>query len=1110
MRYSLHRMRFLHVAVAMAILAAAGGSTALAWNTGKSTSPDNKWVVVDGKKSYKSETYNSELDFSGGAYHHYGHIYVLQHAIDILNNDGYDNWAALLQSNLLHLASGSAHADAYKGRVEIHISLEILWGLIDVCTWSIDLTCSGGCDHYHNVNTDDGLDLTGWSMAGKAADFLIKLITMLGPSQYTYGLVDLDIDVVPDLRAQYPSGLKLCQKHYTDAQKAWDGKLLYPDRSALDSSFYELGWACHLMADLTVAQHLHDEFIGGHSGYEDAADGRGEDTEYPNHHATSAKGVYIFSSASGSQAVGQLATKLVNSLYPDSNHHDQAEDGNDDERLEALKKALPLAEKYTAALMAQFLNEAGIPSTTPPLEGYIRVMGQGTVPYAYVFYAPAGYTVQIEQNLTAAQLDPKKDWKGWSYIRADANGFYKLPVKKFRKYWLRPAMPGYNFTGQTSYNLEFGAKKVPALYTPPNISYSKDTLSLYLERQPLKAVVALPLGQEDKTKIKTVKFAGRSYLMTGVRPQLVAADLTLPLSKTRFSTTLSESVYSGVVKPECSASALQTQNSTGILPTEANVTFQVSNLVSVFNGKTVQTTAEIAATADKARVKLQKALVAAKSGASAQKVSAGQDIGKATFVALQSMLPAKSISAKGGKARKLLTPSRAFNGSEGAALLLENGLLLVPSKAGVVLEVSADSGTGLLTPDQTPITLTTDDSGAASFKVKSGTHAGKLVFRFKVTKNPEALDIKPEGVVEILVQPGLDKADPNVETPVTLTPAIKLKAVPLVMAMDAGKPEFHEVVRVEQGRILPCGQPLPREEMERLRPEEAARRPGEPEVRRAEGGRRAEPSASPAPIDISGEWHSNVPGAFRIKQNGDEFTWEGIDRRNAGRGRIKGRDLEASWEGEPEAGQATGEAVEATPEGRAFRIQWSNGMVFFRPPQGEERKLEPAERPREEGPPEHPREPEPPPPPPQEPERPPKDRPQPPPQEPQPKPPQEPERPPQEKPEPTRPEPEPVSQPHQAEPQPVPKLPQAQSFDISGRWTSSLRLVYQFKQEGNTFTWQREGQTEVLRGTISARTLESSWPGRPSNEKVTGEITETSQQGRALAIRWSNGITFTR
>ncbi|MGB9005568.1 MAG: hypothetical protein WCB96_07585 [Candidatus Aminicenantales bacterium] len=1066
MKHSNRASRFLRAAVVCLVLAAACGRPGLAWNPGDATVPDNKWVTVDGVKSYQTDSYNSELDFSGGIYHRRAHIYILQHAIDILNRDGYDNWAALLQNNLLHLASGSKHADTYKGRVEIHISLEILWGLIDVKTWVIDLTCAGGCDHYHDVNTDDGLDLTTFSILGDAADFLIKLITMLGPSQYTYGLVDLDVDVVPDLRAQYPSGLKLCQKHYLDAQKAWDGKILYPDRSALDSAFYELGWACHLMADLAVAQHLHGEFIGGHAGYEDAADGLGEDSDYPNHHATTAKGIYAFSSASGSQAVSQLATKLVNILYPDSDHHNKAENGDTAERLVALKKALPLAEKYTAALMAQFLNEAGIPSTTPPLEGYIRVMGGEKVPYAYIFFAPAGYTIQIEQNLTAAQLDPKKDWKGWSYIRADSNGFYKLPVKKFRKYWLRPAMPGYNFTGQTSYNLEFGVKKVPALFAPPNISYSKETLDLYMEPQPLKVVLAFKPGQEDKTKMKMVKFAGGTQLMTGLRPQLVAADQKLALSKTKLTATLAEVIYKGVVKAECSASALQTKGGAGVLSTEANVILQVSDLVSIFDGQTVQSAAEITATVDKARVKLQQARAAAKSGAPQQQVAVGHDIDKATFVALQAKLPATTVSAGGSKTMRVLTPSSAFHGSEGADLLIENGLLLVPSKAGVELEVSADSGTGLLTPAQASLTLTTDDSGAASFKVQSGSHAGKLVLRFKVTKNPAALDIRPEGVVEILIQPGLDKADPNVETPVSLTRAVKLKMIPLVMATGAGRRSFRERVRVEQGRLVLSGRPSRQENLERLRREEEARRPPEPEpeVRPREGDKRVETPQPPTSFDISGEWHSNVRCAFLVKQNGDEFTWEGIDRRQAGRGRINGRQLEASWEGEPEAGQAKGEVVEATPEGWAFRIQWTNGMVFFRPPKGEERGPEPPEQPRRE---------EPPPPPVKEPEPPPREEPQPPRQEPQP-------------------------------------APQSQQYDISGRWTSSTRLVYQVRQEGNTFSWQVEGQDKVLKGTINGRTLQTSWTGRPSTEKVTGDVVEATEQGRALVIRWSNGVEFRR
>lgn len=1080
-------IRLVLSALACLVLAAACALPAFAWNPGDATSPDNKWVKVNGVDSYQTESYNSKLEYKSGAYHDSGHIYILQHAIAILSRDGYDNWASLLQNNLAHLASGSKHADAHKGRVEIHITLEILWGLVDVYTWAIDLTCAGGCDHYHDLARDDGIDLSGWSLFSDAMDWLVKIITMLGPSQYTYGLVDLDIDVVPDIRAQYPSGLKVCQERFQAAKKAWDGKLLYPDRSALDSAFYELGWACHLLSDLAVAQHLHGEFIGGHSDYEDAADGLGDDTKYPNHHATTAKGLYCFSSVSGSQAVRQLGLSLANTIYPDSDHHQKAEKGNTSQRQMALKKALPPAEKHVAALMAQFLHEAGIPSTTPPLEGYVRDTSGGRIPYAYVFYAPAGYTVQIEQNLSAAELDPKKDWKGWSLIRADANGLYKLPVKKFRKYWLRPAMPGYSFRGETEYNREFGAKTIPALYSAPTISYSKDTLDLYMDRQPAKAVLALAPGQQSQATVKTVKFAGLSVLQTGYRSPLLKPGQALPLSKTSLTTATAEGIYRGVLKADCSASALQTKGSKGILGTSARVVLRVQDLVSVFDGKKLQTTAEVAAVVDKAQLKLMqtRAVAAASAATPAQPLQKQQpssstvgDIGQATFAVLQSLLPAKTSTAGAGKGRKLLSAAGSYQGDSGASLLIENGLLLVPAAAGVTLEVAPDSGTGLLSPADASLTLTTDDSGAASFTVQSGTHAGKLVLRYKVVKNTEALDIKPEGVVEILIQPGLDDADPAVETPATLTRNIQVKLVPEFMPLWSGLPYFRERIRIEPG-VLPGARP------DRARLGSEADRPREPEpgpeARRRGEERREERGRPAGGIDIGGEWHSNVPGAFLVKQEGEKFTWEGIDLRQTGRGRIAGRQLEASWEGAPKSGRAEGEVVEATDDGWAFRIHWSNGMVFFREPRGGEPDPKHPEEPRREEPP-----------PPREPEQPRREEPQP--------PPREPERPPREEPQPP---------PRDPQPQPQPQ-PQQQPVDISGSWTSNMRVVYQVRQQGSNFSLYVSGQPQAHQGTINGRTLQSSWPGRPAAEKVAGEVVQVSDKGRALVIRWSNGIEFKR
>jgi hypothetical protein len=151
-----------------------------------------------------------------------------------------------------------------------------------------------------------------------------------------------------------------------------------------------------------------------------------------------------------------------------------------------------------------------------------------------------------------------------------------------------------------------------------------------------------------------------------------------------------------------------------------------------------------------------------------------------------------------------------------------------------------------------------------------------------------------------------------------------------------------------------------------------------------------------------------------------------------------------------------GKVVEATPEGWAFRIEWANGMIFFRPPKGEKRGPEPPEHPGQA--------------------------------EPSPQLPG--------KPEPPRQDVLPPQNP--------------QRLDISGHWTSSTRLAYQIKQEGEAFTFQVVGQDQVIKGTISGRKLQAAWPGGASGQTVTGEISEATDQGRALVIVWSNGITFKR
>ncbi|MBN2346230.1 MAG: hypothetical protein JXO51_07545 [Candidatus Aminicenantes bacterium] len=1114
------RIAVFSVRVLAAALFIAACSPGLpAWNTGQVQTEYKEakdcWGKINGKNAYFDISYVSAMDVEFGMlYHRSAHIYILQRAIDILKNDGYDNWSILLQSNLLHLASGSEHADSYKDRILIRITLEAFWGLVDIDSWDIDLTCAAGCEHYHNPANGQGLDLSTWSIAADAADYLVRMLTMLVAHEITLGLLDVDIDVIPDLRSHYPSGLELCKKHYLDALKAWNGDLQYPRRSVLDSVFYELGWSTHLLGDLSVAQHVHNEFIGGHADYEDAADGLGDTAGF---HATSAKGVYLFHKAQGTQAVGQLAAKLANLIHSDPQHHHLAEKGDTAQRHQALKKALPLAEQYTAALMAQFLHEAGVPPTQPPLEGTVRAMNGAKIPHAYLFYAPAGYSVQIEQNLTAAELaklDPKTNWRGWSYIRADANGRYKLPVKKYQKVWLRPAMPGYSFTGKTPGMEAFTPKQVPILFVPPNVATGKSTMDLYLE--PLASSKVDTLAAQPGGFIHAMKTPAASgpaalwiHQPRAEAPLPIHAGLTLPQAKEKLSPALAQAVYHGVAKVECSHSALQTQGGVGILPSEALVTIRISNLVKTSTAEILQSTVQVVAAVDEARCRMQllEKQLAADPG-QLQPLNAPNLplLDKVAYQKLQGMLPSTTIKEKSGRQRRLYFPAGHLKAEKGGTLLLLNGMALMPAASGVEIEVRADSGPGMLSLGTQPFKLVTGPDGTASFRVRSGSHPGRLLLRFKVTKNPKALDIRPEGTVDILVQPGLDQAEPLLETPVSLGPVITpvqlVVLFPALTIMKTAAAVYHERVplrRPPDARRAERPERAEEEELRRRGEEEEQRRIREEEERRLrERPPSREVEAAGRLIDIDGEWHSNRGGAYFIEQSGGSFRWERLDVRQEGRGQIRGRELEAEWTGEPESGDARGAVAEADPQGRAQIIEWDNGMVFFRsapgaeplpePPREEERPPEPPPPPHEE---ERPPEPTPPP---HEPERPP---------EPTPPPPHEPERPP----EPTPPPPprEPVRPP---EPTPPPP-PRIERYDISGTWRSNRGLVYSIRQQGNDFAWQVEGQRQIGQGKINGRSLQASWGGT-SPGQAQGQVGEATPQGRALVIRWSNGMVFTR
>ncbi len=899
----------------------------VAWNTG-SAKEEKGMLKINGQNAYITPNFFSDLDRPGGAlYNSNGHIYILQHAIDLLRQDGHGNWADLAGYNLLHLASGSRHADAYKGRIVIRLAVDAFWGLVELDRWDFDLTCKGGCEHYHDVNTDGGLNLLTWSILANdfVLDQLIKLIHLMSPAGFTLGLVDVDVDVIPDIRAYYPSGLKLSQTHYQNALEAWKGQYLYPSRSGEESAMYELGWACHLIADLSVAQHLHGLFIGGHSDYEDFADGKGDDKDY---HASSAQAVYRYASGNTgsdkSQPIGQLGYELVNKLYPDLDHLKKAEDGQDAERAEALKKAIPLAEQYTAAVLAQFLNEVGIPDNTPPLEGYVRESGSGKIiPNAYVFYAAAGPTVQIEQTQPSAASDPKKNWKGWNYIQADGQGHYSLPVKKFTKYLIRPAMPGYSFKGKTGASLEFGQQVVPVLYSPPNVSYSTDFLEFSMDLLPATSSSIRVVAPSQTSTAVTLPLA-KPIVFQALRPALISDKIKLANSGSEISSTLAETIYRGVLSSQCSANVLGTAGGNASLPEEAIVTLQVSNLVSYSQAKLLSSIFEVIQAVDETRTKIKMAqLPKTLINNTIPPVNVPADLkpmDKDRYLALKALLPIKTDTTSTGKSIKVVSPSAFFEGNEGASLLLENGLLLTPAKSGVEIEVRADSESGLLKADSSPLKLVTGNGGTAVFRVKSGSHAGKIRLRYNVLKNPQAVEIHPEGIIEILVKPGLDP-DPSTETPAKLEQ--RTAPIMVVAGYVAGGDQitlksYHSILEVgpqgikEKGKTYgPVARPI-----DIVQPSAGAPKPA--------------PSASQVSqgveIAITGQWNSNIGAVYEIQQSGNEFTWSAPSLSQSGTGTISGKSITLSGPGWTVKGQVT----ETDASGNPTKIVGENGVILFR------------------------------------------------------------------------------------------------------------------------------------------------------------------------------------
>jgi photosystem II stability/assembly factor-like uncharacterized protein len=207
-------------------------------------------------------------------------------------------------------------------------------------------------------------------------------------------------------------------------------------------------------------------------------------------------------------------------------------------------------------------------------------------------------------------------------------------------------------------------------------------------------------------------------------------------------------------------------------------------------------------------------------------------------------------------------------------------------------------------------------------------------------------------------------------------------------------------------------------------------------------------SGSPI-IDLNGVWRSNIGKTYEISQTRNIFTWKVPASSQTGSGNINGLKVSASWIEGGQRGSATGTVV-LNPQGRAIRINWSNGVVFTRGEQA----------------------------PPPSPERPPQDI----------------GRPPQEL-------------PRDSDRLPQEGLPPEEGIHIGGGWFGSNGFVYEIAQHGRNFEFFASDGSKGSGKFIEEMRIQARFPDRRS---VAGQVFMGPEPGSAAAIEWENGLVLTR
>ena len=202
--------------------------------------------------------------------------------------------------------------------------------------------------------------------------------------------------------------------------------------------------------------------------------------------------------------------------------------------------------------------------------------------------------------------------------------------------------------------------------------------------------------------------------------------------------------------------------------------------------------------------------------------------------------------------------------------------------------------------------------------------------------------------------------------------------------------------------------------------------------------------------DISGKWSSNIGVDYEITQSGNQFTWFAAKINQKGSGTLSQSGISASWTDPGGSGSAKGNITEVDSSGAATRIEWDNGVVFFR-------KTGSASSP-------------------------------------------------------TAPTPPIVQTDPTAKVAPPgsigPAVPKG-VIDISGKWTSTTGQVYEITQNGEQFIWYVAAINEKGSGTLKGQNITASWTGNTGSGSAQGGV-GIDPNGKANRIEWENGVVLSR